>query len=222
MSRLLYQAELLRRAAAAAHRGAWQAAVQSPLTESNRRPSPYHGDALPTELRGREPDEDTCSSGRADTRGRDRTGRALSAAWQVKDSNLRRLSRRIYSPLPLATRATCRARSRISDINGGPANPASRTHLRPAQPSGSDGSSVAGLGPRTPRTAPVTPATPSPTSIAGSNQRRSGSSPVAAPTRWVTATSRKTPPAIRETQSISCRFIAAPPSGCRGRPRPRS
>ena len=28
--------------------------------------------------------------------------------WQVKDSNLRRLSRRIYSPLPLATRATCR------------------------------------------------------------------------------------------------------------------
>ena len=25
---------------------------QSPLTESNRRPSPYHGDALPTELRG--------------------------------------------------------------------------------------------------------------------------------------------------------------------------
>src|SRR4051812_16446938 len=27
--------------------------VSSPLTESNRRPSPYHGDALPTELRGR-------------------------------------------------------------------------------------------------------------------------------------------------------------------------
>src|SRR5271169_4200304 len=25
---------------------------ESPLTESNRRPSPYHGDALPTELRG--------------------------------------------------------------------------------------------------------------------------------------------------------------------------
>src|SRR5206468_5287267 len=30
-------------------------------------------------------------------------------AWRVKDSNLRRLSRRIYSPLPLATRATRRA-----------------------------------------------------------------------------------------------------------------
>src|SRR4051812_42255274 len=26
---------------------------QSPNTESNRRPSPYHGDALPTELLGR-------------------------------------------------------------------------------------------------------------------------------------------------------------------------
>jgi Phage integrase family len=26
--------------------------LRSPLTESNRRPSPYHGDALPTELRG--------------------------------------------------------------------------------------------------------------------------------------------------------------------------
>src|SRR4051794_28107675 len=25
---------------------------QSPFTESNRRPSPYHGDALPTELKG--------------------------------------------------------------------------------------------------------------------------------------------------------------------------
>src|SRR5215212_9310848 len=67
MSRLLYQAELLRRAAAAAHRGVRRAAVQSPLTESNRRPSPYHGDALPTELRGREPDEDTCSPGAGGT-----------------------------------------------------------------------------------------------------------------------------------------------------------
>src|SRR5438270_12822609 len=30
-----------------------RAADQSPNTESNRRPSPYHGDALPTELLGR-------------------------------------------------------------------------------------------------------------------------------------------------------------------------
>ena len=28
------------------------ALTQSPFTESNRRPSPYHGDALPTELKG--------------------------------------------------------------------------------------------------------------------------------------------------------------------------
>src|SRR5690349_6707021 len=31
----------------------YPAVRSSPLTESNRRPSPYHGDALPTELRGR-------------------------------------------------------------------------------------------------------------------------------------------------------------------------
>src|SRR5215471_12024974 len=29
-----------------------QALTWSPVTESNRRPSPYHGDALPTELTG--------------------------------------------------------------------------------------------------------------------------------------------------------------------------
>src|SRR4051794_27621619 len=56
MSRLLCQTELPRRggpgtAAAGAVRN-----PQSPLTESNRRPSPYHGDALPTELRGRRTD----------------------------------------------------------------------------------------------------------------------------------------------------------------------
>ena len=40
----------------------------------------------------------------------DQGGRGPSyRAWRVKDSNLRRLSRRIYSPLPLATRATRRA-----------------------------------------------------------------------------------------------------------------
>src|SRR5215213_3838018 len=53
MSRLLYQAELHRqddRAARSRDRTGWS---QSPFTESNRRPSPYHGDALPTELKGR-------------------------------------------------------------------------------------------------------------------------------------------------------------------------
>ena len=51
MSRLLYQAELHRREAT--HATAGRRVERSPLTESNRRPSPYHGDALPTELRGR-------------------------------------------------------------------------------------------------------------------------------------------------------------------------
>jgi len=54
MSRLLYQTELPRPSSARlstlnARSGGKN---QGPLTESNRRPSPYHGDALPTELRG--------------------------------------------------------------------------------------------------------------------------------------------------------------------------
>jgi hypothetical protein len=31
----------------------WEFLVESPLPDSNRRPLPYHGSALPTELRGR-------------------------------------------------------------------------------------------------------------------------------------------------------------------------
>ena len=50
MSRVLLPTELLRRAGRA-HRPA----PASPLTDSNRRPLPYHGSALPTELRGRSP-----------------------------------------------------------------------------------------------------------------------------------------------------------------------
>src|SRR3954454_4882820 len=53
MSRLLYQAELHRRVTA--RPGLTTGPVvdrTSPFTESNRRPSPYHGDALPTELKG--------------------------------------------------------------------------------------------------------------------------------------------------------------------------
>ena len=55
-------------------------------------------------------------------------------AWRVKDSNLRRLSRRIYSPLPLATRATRRAVVReqstrtADDVPGAP-----RAHVRAAK-----------------------------------------------------------------------------------------
>src|SRR3954452_784153 len=54
MSRLLYQAELHRQDdRVAAGSNAMRFECQSPFTESNRRPSPYHGDALPTELKGR-------------------------------------------------------------------------------------------------------------------------------------------------------------------------
>ena len=56
--------------------------------------------------------------GERDIRGRadgtrtapDHGGSRGRCAWQVLDSNQRRLSRRIYSPLPLAARATCRGR----------------------------------------------------------------------------------------------------------------
>jgi hypothetical protein len=44
----------------------------SPLTESNRRPSPYHGDALPTELRGRS--RRIFRPARSDATGHDRLG----------------------------------------------------------------------------------------------------------------------------------------------------
>src|SRR3954470_18929276 len=53
MSRLLCLTELPRRGQPLG--GYRRRDCQSPLTESNRRPSPYHGDALPTELRGRAP-----------------------------------------------------------------------------------------------------------------------------------------------------------------------
>src|SRR5688572_22375926 len=55
MSRLLYQAELHRRddLAARSRDRTGGSCCTSPFTESNRRPSPYHGDALPTELKGR-------------------------------------------------------------------------------------------------------------------------------------------------------------------------
>src|SRR3954469_24585878 len=56
MSRLLFLAELPRRDDAAARSHDWTGGSlldrTSPFTESNRRPSPYHGDALPTELKG--------------------------------------------------------------------------------------------------------------------------------------------------------------------------
>jgi hypothetical protein len=61
MSRLLYH---LSYPAVGTRQAALRTVVDcpSPLTESNRRPSPYHGDALPTELRGRKRSLMTASS----------------------------------------------------------------------------------------------------------------------------------------------------------------
>src|SRR5690349_24084862 len=58
---------------------------------------------------------------------REPVGGRRTEAWRVKDSNLRRLSRRIYSPLPLATRATRRAvvpEQRTRTVDGVPDDPA--------------------------------------------------------------------------------------------------
>src|SRR4051794_34830627 len=57
--------------------------------------------------------------------------------WRVKDSNLRRLSRRIYSPLPLATRATRRGGTgkRLQD---GPRPSAGSSRRTPAPQGGGD------------------------------------------------------------------------------------
>src|SRR5215213_4502327 len=52
MSRLLYRLSYTAEMRSAPPTGG-NLSHQSPNTESNRRPSPYHGDALPTELLGR-------------------------------------------------------------------------------------------------------------------------------------------------------------------------
>jgi len=71
--------------------------ARSPLSDSNRRPLPYHGSALPTELRGR--------VARRSLWRRAATVRwILERRWRGQDSNLRRLSRQIYSLVPLTAR----------------------------------------------------------------------------------------------------------------------
>ncbi len=82
--------------AASTQKGLANSGVQeSPVADSNRRPRPYHGRALPTELTGHS------------------THRITACKWGEKDSNLRRLSRRFYRPLPLAARASPRDRRQI-------------------------------------------------------------------------------------------------------------
>src|SRR5436190_7828849 len=59
---------------------------QSPFTESNRRPSPYHGDALPTELKG--PARSRCS------------GRILRRAALAPTAELTRPAVTTTTPIP--------------------------------------------------------------------------------------------------------------------------
>jgi hypothetical protein len=61
MSRLLYQLSYSAMPGTADPK--IHCAGQSPNRESNPRPSPYHGDALPTELLGRIPDPTRRSGG---------------------------------------------------------------------------------------------------------------------------------------------------------------
>ncbi len=75
----------------------------SPLPDSNRRPLPYHGSALPTELRGR-----------AWQRSAGGSIRRREAKWGEQDSNLRRLSREIYSLVPLTAWVSPRDAARES------------------------------------------------------------------------------------------------------------
>ena len=71
---------------------------QSPNTESNRRPSPYHGDALPTELLGHSSSRRaTRSRVEKDTRSRARTRNRISA------TALALLPRRVPPSVPRPT-----------------------------------------------------------------------------------------------------------------------
>jgi hypothetical protein len=106
----------------------WVTATQpeegSPPSGLNRRPRPYQGRALPTELGGQLRAGDRTRTGdvqlgrltlyqlsytRDATRASAPCG-ALDRGWRVVDSNHRRRCRQIYSLLPLATRATLRNR----------------------------------------------------------------------------------------------------------------
>src|SRR3954454_13735519 len=115
MSRLLYQAELHRRGdrpGPVCRLDRRSAYCQSPFTESNRRPSPYHGDALPTELKGparRAVEDCTRRPGTARAPGPG----ALAARRQVRTN-----SRRWVAP-GAAERTPVRASSQLSSRSSG-------------------------------------------------------------------------------------------------------
>jgi hypothetical protein len=90
----------------------WTEAIHpSPRTDSNRGPLPYHGSALPTELRGRSPGAYRVRGGGGPTRRRPRAAGPPPAQWRGQDSNLRRQSQRVYSASPLTAREPRRGRS---------------------------------------------------------------------------------------------------------------
>jgi hypothetical protein len=86
---------------------------QSPRTDSNRGPLPYHGSALPAELRGRWPERSGSRRNRPD---RPLGGRS-PGEWRDQDSNLGRLSREIYSLVPLTARVSRQGPGESSDVS---------------------------------------------------------------------------------------------------------
>ena len=87
--------------------------AKSPLSDSNRGPLPYHGSALPAELRGR--------SVAAYRVGHPSDARARRR-WRDQDSNLGRQCHVVYSHAPLTARVSRREDSQFSrgDLPGIP------------------------------------------------------------------------------------------------------
>ena len=222
MSRLLYQAELLRRDGRPARREAAPGrSVQSPLTESNRRPSPYHGDALPTELRGREPDEDTRprgARGQLDRRALAPVTRTAPDRWPVGRST--RVAGEGFepskaSPTDLQSAPIGRSGNLPGVPRGDPERIARAARRRPTtrrrwhrvrRPSPLVGPPVVGVGLASARRSPR-PARPATPMVTSSDRRRrhrpSKSSPEATSSRCPTATARNTSPATSENRSRS-------------------
>jgi hypothetical protein len=78
-----------------------QSASSRPLGSTTAQPRPTANGRIRPDTTG--PEQDQPLTALIQVRGR------LSRLWQVLGSNQRRLSRRFYRPLPLATRATCLA-----------------------------------------------------------------------------------------------------------------
>lgn len=97
------------------------AGPSSPFTESNRRPSPYHGDALPTELKGR------CSRGSHVTRWRAGCGKQVDGLHRPPPCGAPHHLPRLPRPLPAPNATPCPPRrGSRSRVAGGRAQGAGR------------------------------------------------------------------------------------------------